>query len=277
MEAWGVLMARVFYCVGPSRGKNVCTQTKASKSTSKNHNAKTLVVDHNPDHDIWVSKETTSLSREQTSKINETKDSGGQQGDFTGYLHAMQDLGAVKSGAIVIDLNLSTRLTSQVRVNRIRIDSRCHAPLAGTLFYSPGAGPATPIGKIGFDLDSPAPTARQMTEGEDSQSFGADFFANKVQYLTKDDGYAYRIVARTSKHYCEFRLKIDASANGITETETVDDRGRPFQVSGLLCDPAAEIPCPKFSAYVRAYAGGVANPEGAGDWISKDPKSYEGS
>lgn len=256
-----------------ARPTNLTTARKSSLVSAS------ATVVENPDQDIWVAEKPISLSREQSAKIYEIEQNGAHQGDLSDYLRSMQSLGAVKSTAIVIDLNLSTQLTDQVRVNRIRIDSQCRAPLTGTAFYSPPAGPATAIGKIGFDLDSPAPTAREMVGGGDSQSFGGDFFANKLQYLTKNDGNAYHIVIRTNKHYCEFRLKIDASANGAAQTVTIDDHGRPFQVSGLICDPAAQlVQCPKFSAYERVYAGGVAaNPQGRDAWIPKDPKTYKGT
>ena len=236
----------------------------------------TAKVVEDPDQDIWIAERPVTLSAAQSRKIDDGKLAGSRQGDLAGYLRDMTALGAVKSTSVGLDLNLSTQAAGQVRIDRIRIDSQCRAPLAGTVFYSPPAGPAEAIGKIGFNLDDPAPTARQMIDKDGGQVFGADFFTNKVQYLMKDDGFAYHVVARTLKHYCEFRLKIDATANGASQTITVDDNGRPFRVSGLICAPTGMVPCPKFSAYAKAYAGGVANPNGRGNWIPKDPKSYDG-
>lgn len=227
------------------------------------------------DQDIWVADAPVELGPARIAQIQRAKKKGGTQGDLRGYLSSMTRVGAVKSESIAIDLNLATQSESQVRVDRIRLASQCRDPLTGTVFYSPPAGPAVPIGKIGFDLDSPAPVARKLIDGEFEQKLGADYFANNVQYLKKDDGFAYRVVARTSKHYCEFRILVDASASGASQTMTVDDRGQPFRVSALVCG-GGPLPCPKFSAYRRVYSGGVANADGRGSWTAKDPKTYNG-
>ena len=227
------------------------------------------------DQDIWIADRPVTLSPAQSLKINDDKVQGAQQGRPDDYLSDMTALGAVKSTGVALDLNLSTQAAGQVRINRIRVESQCRAPLAGTIFYSPPAGPAEAIGKIGFNLDDPAPTAREMIDRDGGQVFGEDFFTNKVQYLKRDDGFAYHVVVQAQKHYCEFRLKIDASLGGASQTVTVDDHGRPFRVSGLICAPTGDV-CPKFSAYGRAYAGGVVNPNGKGNWIPKDPRTYDG-
>jgi hypothetical protein len=233
-------------------------------------------VVEDPDQDIWIAERPVTLSLAQSLKINNDKQKGARQGSLDGYLGDMTALGAVKSTSVALDLNLSTQAAGQVRIDRIRVESQCRAPLAGTIFYSPPAGPAEAIGKIGFDLDDPAPTARQMIDNDGGQVFGEDFFTNKVQYLKRDDGFAYRVVVRSQKRYCEFRLKIDASVRGSSQTITVDDKGRPFRVSGLICAQTGDVLCPKFSAYGKAYAGGVADPNGKGRWIPRDPKTYDG-
>ncbi|WP_285635591.1 hypothetical protein [Actinoallomurus iriomotensis] len=227
------------------------------------------------DQDIWVAGSPVELTPARIARIQQARNRGGTQGDLHDYLSSMAQVGAVKSDGIAIDLNLATRAASQVRVDRIRLASQCRDPLAGTVFYSPPAGPAMPIGKIGFDLDSPAPVARKLVDGDSGQQLGADYFADNVQYLKKDDGFAYRVVARTSKHYCEFRILVDASADGVSQTTTVDDQGRPFRVSALVCGDGP-VPCPRFSAYRRVYSGGVANADGNGSWTAKDPKTYNG-
>src|SRR3954447_24123864 len=41
---------------------------------------------------------------------------------------------------------------------------------------------------------------------------------------------------------------------GSSQTITVDDKGRPFRVSGLICARTGDVLCPEFSAYGKAYA-----------------------
>lgn len=260
----------------PSKSSSVVTNGVRSPHRVPLVMASAKVIE-DPDQDIWVSAKEVSLSPSRSMQINRDKQNGAQDGELSKYLQDMTDLGAVKSTGIALDLNLSTQSADQVRVDRIRLESVCRSPLTGTVFYSPPAGPAVAIGKIGFDLDSQDPTAREMKDAEGSQTFGGDFFSNNVQYLKKNDGFAYHIVARTEKHYCEFRLKIDASANGISQTISVDNHGQPFRVSALICDGTSKfVPCPKFSEYKRVYAGGVANFQGKGEWIPKPPMTYDG-
>jgi hemoglobin len=103
-----------------------------------------------PDQDIWVAERPVTLSPAQTRMIDDDRQQGGRQGRLDGYLRDMTALGAVKTTAVALDLNLSTQAPGQVRIDRIRVESQCRAPLAGTVFYSPPAGPAEAIGKIGF-------------------------------------------------------------------------------------------------------------------------------
>jgi hypothetical protein len=226
------------------------------------------------DQDIWVAGRSIDLTSIRSAQINADRVKGAEQGDLSPYLRDMTVLGAVKANGLALDLDLSTPLDEQVRINRIRADFRCRAPLAGSLFYSQLAGPAVPIGKIGFDLDSPVPVARKLVEHEGEQTFGGDFFANNVQYVKKDDGTAYRVVVRSTKRYCEFQLMIDASAGGSSQTVWVGDQGGPFRVSGLIC--TSTVSCPRFSAYGRVYVGGAANVAGHGAWTAKNPRTYQG-
>jgi hypothetical protein len=236
--------------------------------------AKATVVE-DLDQDTWVAGDAVSLTPAESARISADKLKGAEQGDYGVYLQDMTRLGAVKTDAMALDLNLSTRLEVQVRIDRIRADFHCGAPLAGSIFFSPLAGPAVPIGKIGFDLDSPAPVARKLGGGDGGgQTFGSDFFADNVQYIKKNDGFAYRVMVRSTKRYCEFQLKIDATANGSSQTIAVGDHGGPFRVSGLVCDSTDSALCPKFPAYKRTYAGGTESP--GGRWTPKDSNTYRG-
>jgi hypothetical protein len=260
----------------PSANASVAVKNAAPAPGNPLVRAKATVVE-DPDYDVWVADGPVSLTPDESARIQSGKTKGAEQGDLQEYLRDMTKIGAVKTDTIAIDLNLSTQIDDQVRIDRIRADSRCRAPLAGSIFYSPSAGPAVPIGKIGFDLDSPTPVARKLTEHEGQQTFGSDFFANNVQYIKKGDGFAYRVVVQSKKRYCEFQLKIDASVNGNSQTMTVGDLNGPFRVSGQICGPSTAVaPCPKFSAYKRTYSGGVANPQGDGRWIPKDSATYGG-
>jgi hypothetical protein len=182
----------------------------------------------------------------------------------------LNDLGAVETQALAIDLDLSTKSDEQVRIKDIRVAQTCRAPLKGTLFFDPPAGPPEPIGKIGFNLDAAVPIAQRITDNEE---WGAPQFSNYVQYVKKGDGFAYHIVARAYRHYCEFRLLVDATAGDRAETVSVDDGGRPFRVSGLL--PDAENP--RRSDFKRLYVAGVVAPQDRDEtykWFAENPKTY---
>jgi hypothetical protein len=261
----------------PSVNASVAAENAAPAQGTPFVLAKATVLE-DLDQDIWVADGPVSLTPDESVRIQNDKTKGVEQGDLQSYLRDMTKIGAVKTESIAIDLNLSTQVDDQVRIDRIRSDSRCRTPLAGSIFYSPLAAPAMPIGKIGFDLDSPAPVARKLSEHNGEQTFGSDFFANNVQYIKKGDGFAYRVVVQSHKRYCEFQLKIDASVNGASQTVTVGDQNGPFRVSGLVCGSSTSTePCPKFSAYKRTYAGGVANLESNGRWIPKDSATYDGA
>jgi hypothetical protein len=100
-------------------------------------------------------------------------------------------------------------------------------------------------------------------------------FSNYVQYIKKNDGYAYHIVAQTDRHYCEFRLLVDATAGDRAETVTVDDGGRPFRVSG---EPPNNSD-PRLTDFEGLYVAGEAAPsnrDATYKWFAEDPKTYRG-
>lgn len=187
---------------------------------------------------------------------------------------ALNRLGAVETMAVAIDLDLSTKSDEQVRVKDIRVVRQCSVPLKGTLFLNPPAGPAEPIGKIGFNLDSAVPIAQKITgDGESEYKWGAAQFDNYVQYVKKGDGYAYHIVVRSYRRYCEFRLLVDAAAGDRTQTVSVDDGGRPFKVSGVIPNDVS----PRLPDFKRLYVAGVAARQNRDDtykWFAENPKTY---
>lgn len=193
------------------------------------------------------------------------------QDDINAAARALNRLGAVETSALGIDLDLTTKSDEQVRIKNIRVVRQCGSPLMGTLFLNPPAGPPEPIGKIGFDLDAAVPIAQRITGDGDVGRWGASQFDNYVQYIKKGDGYAYHIVVRSYRRYCEFRLLVDAAAGDRTQTVTVDDGGRPFKVSGLN-DKIENLP-----NFKRLYVAGVAAPpdrDPAYTWFPKNPKTY---
>lgn len=184
----------------------------------------------------------------------------------------MLDSGAFQTDSMQIDLNLTTDWSKQVRLTRIRMVSACGPPATGTLFYSPGGGAPQMIAKVGFDLDKPAPVAREVDD--ETSRFGGDFFADHVQYVSRNDGYAYRVLVRAQKHFCTFHLEVDTTDGDRSQTIKVDDHGRPFRISGVLTEPGEYgVQDPRWTAYQRLYVGGLLTP-GTRGWTPEDPRSY---
>lgn len=222
------------------------------------------------DEDIWVSDRPVDLTSGRREKLLQDQKAGGNA--QAAYGRDMLDSGAFPTDSLQIDLNLTTDWPKQVRLTRIRMVGACGQPATGTLFYHPGGGAPEVIAKVGFDLDEPAPVAREVSGN--GQKFGGDFFADHVQYVSRNDGYAYRVLVRAKKHFCTFHLEVDTTDGDRSQTIKVDDHGQPFRISGVLKRPDEYgVPYPRFTAYQRLYVGGMIL-TGAAGWTPKDPRSY---
>lgn len=213
-------------------------------------------VEHTEDHEGWVFREKLDLTNADLKSLRDRSTDEW----FT-------ERGAVDPDFSAIKLVLEGNRNKPVRIVGMRAITRCTAPLAGTLFVYPNGGVDESV-KIGFDLDRPRPIAQTL---EGYKLGGDDYFANKTVSLKSGEQQTFQIAAKTSEHYCQYRLELSIVDDGKTVTQLVDNNGEPFQVTarvtkGYWTTPGA------FSSYRALYVGGLALP--GGRTTRKDPATY---
>ncbi len=144
--------------------------------------------------------------------------------------------------------------SSTVEILGIRANAQCQQPLDGTIFYSPTAG-ANPVARMEFNLDSPDPIAQKATGGFVSSQ---PYFETTTISLAPGEHQVIDMVAVTHHHFCRYTYTLKVLDGDKISTETIDDSGKPFEVSAL--DEGG--PSPPFSHYRSVYIGGVVTHNG---------------
>ncbi|MYT82346.1 MULTISPECIES: hypothetical protein [unclassified Streptomyces] len=108
------------------------------------------------------------------------------------------------------------------------------APWSGTLFSVPSQA-GSPTMKMMFDLDRPRPVARKAKFDEEKGriSPGGPFFGEQTITLKDTAQQVVMVRAVTARHYVAFRLKATYMLGNKTRSVTIDDRGKPFQVTAV--------------------------------------------
>jgi hypothetical protein len=83
--------------------------------------------------------------------------------------------------------------------------------------------------------------------------------------LNHDEQFTFDILATTALHYCQFSLKMTVVDGTRTVTETLNNHGKPFQVTATI-GPSQN---PDFSRYSVVYLGGTDSQNGK--WSQLDP------
>jgi hypothetical protein len=107
-------------------------------------------------------------------------------------------------------------------------------PLTGTLFSLPPEGEVGDVA-LWIDLDAADPVAFELTgaENPDAHSRAPYFATRHIQLIEKDRVY-FRVLARTRKCYCRWRLRIDYRQNGKVAALTVPGAAEPaFQTTAF--------------------------------------------
>jgi hypothetical protein len=152
-----------------------------------------------------------------------------------------------------------------VTITEMQVVRHCQAPLAGTLIYSPSQGVNGTIG-IGFDLDSPIYYARKSDYG----LRGGDYFRDSVVTLAPGEVQTFTISVQASMHYCQFTFQMTVATPNGTVTETVNDNGKPFELTGG----------PVGVNYAAVYVGGIeamltpALHDPKGNFVQVNPKTF---
>jgi hypothetical protein len=73
--------------------------------------------------------------------------------------------------------------------------------------------------------------------------------------LEMNEKVTFNVHTTTRKHYCEYKLKFEFLAGEQQLTKTIDNKGEPFRVTGLLLDSSGTVNAN--GAYDVAYNGGV--------------------
>jgi hypothetical protein len=104
-------------------------------------------------------------------------------------------------------------------------------------------------------LDSPDPTAYKARGGFVSSQ---PYFETTTISLEPGEHQVIDMVAATHHHFCRYTFAITVLDGDKLSTETLNDEGKPFEVSAL----ARGASSPPFSHYRSAYIGGVVTSNG---------------
>jgi hypothetical protein len=136
--------------------------------------------------------------------------------------------GAVGVGEARWSFGLDGLLDQTVQITEARpVDVECGAPLGGTYMSNPDAG--RPPERLTIDIDKP--NAQFLISSPDLDQPPVPLFERKID-LPKNTTQPILLVAQSAKAHCKFRVRFDYTANGEQKQFTVDQNGKPFEVTG---------------------------------------------
>jgi hypothetical protein len=205
--------------------------------------------------ETWVFADALHLSSRTLAKINGPLKLEREHG----VLHPNPfDRWAIANGGVdpttaVTRVILEGNRSSTVEILGIRANPQCQQPFDGTIFYSPTAG-ADPVAMMGFDLDSPDSIAYKANGGFVASQ---PYFETTTISLAPGEHQVIDMVAVTHRHFCRYTFTITVLDGDKISTETLDDNGKPFEVSALLEGSGSLL-----THYRSVYVGGVATSDG---------------
>jgi hypothetical protein len=129
--------------------------------------------------------------------------------------------------------------------------------VGGTLFSIPPQGGAATMKAI-VDLDDAIPVLRTVVLKNDYLPVGGrPFFEDNTIRLRDRERDVLIIRATADRYSVAFKLEVDYLVGAKRKKAIIDDRGRPFRVTGFHCSGE-----PGFAAYERAYELG-SSPQGS--------------
>ena len=216
-----------------------------------------------------------ALSASQLASLNSLNQS------TPAFQHWFATRGAVAANGLLVELVVQGNRDDPVRIVNMQPVVSCHAPLTGTLFYSPSAGADTNTQLI-LNLDNPLGQPHYIANVNGQISSGVNYFEHFTVSLKRNEQFTFLVSAYTTKQYCEFSLKMTVLDGSRTLTETVSDNGKPFQVTSIYNQNSLNAGA--FARYRELYVGGVAaaSVKGRGQnqfgnplWLNVNPHTYK--
>ncbi|HVV12463.1 hypothetical protein [Amycolatopsis sp.] len=197
----------------------------------------------------------------------------GLNGNGSGYTNWVLGHGGVTPDDARLSIDLRSNAQSTVTISDLQVVKQCQAPLTGTLLYSPPAGPSNDL-NLAVDLDEQFPVAKAYVGGKPAGAYFGEKGNGHHIDLAPGENTTLLVDATTSHQDCRFSFELLVDTPNGAVTETVDDHGKPFEVTATVEDSATMSP--RFASYRAVYGGGVASPAGNDSFVTVDPATYRG-
>jgi hypothetical protein len=181
--------------------------------------------------------------------------------------------GAVATEGVLIQLVVQGNRNNPVRIVNMQPVESCHAPLTGTLFYSPSAGADLDTQML-VNLNDPLAPSKYIANVNGQTSGGTNFFQHFTVSLKRNEQFTFLVNAYTATQYCAFTFRMSVLDGSRTLTEAVSANGKPFQVTAIYGQGSASPGA--LSRYHELYVGGVADTSSSehGKWVQVNPATY---
>jgi hypothetical protein len=153
---------------------------------------------------------------------------------------------------------LTNTAAEEVQIIGVKVKSQCQAPLDGTVIYNPtthGEGSGV-IWTVDLDRPSPVVMTNVSFQGDGGVPEGTDYFAKHVITFKPGEQVTIQLSAMSKLHYCRVRFDLVLATVHGQKTETIDNHGQPFEVTGLA------------AKYQSAYSRG---PDAKDQWQAMSP------
>ncbi|MET8829007.1 hypothetical protein ABZX40_16040 [Streptomyces sp. NPDC004610] len=151
---------------------------------------------------------------------------------------ALRAVGGVNLETLTIRTVFTSRRSQQINIVDIQPEIlERTAPWSGSLFSAPSQAGA-PTMNLMLDMDRPRPQARDAVFDNSTGKMepGKPFFAQRTITLRDGKQQVVLVRARTLRHYVSFRLRVTYLLGDDRRTVTVDDKGRPFELTAFSGD-----------------------------------------
>ncbi|GAB3464515.1 hypothetical protein GCM10027436_76780 [Actinophytocola sediminis] len=154
-------------------------------------------------------------------------------------LNDIEQLGGIRAENLTLRMVLEGRRNQAIRITNIapRIIKRAD-PLAGTLFYMPSQGGDESLRMLA-DLDESHPTAREATLDDTTLEWiaGSPYFDANTISLQYAEQHVVVLRNRSKNNHVQFVVEVTYLIGGTEKTLTIDDDGKPFEVTAMPAEP----------------------------------------
>ncbi|WP_159025279.1 hypothetical protein [Streptomyces pluripotens] len=209
------------------------------------------------------------LSLTSTGLVNFNKNVYSNSTAFRSWYTGRQ---SAQVGFAFTTVTLRGNESAEVTVQGMSVNSTCRAPLRGTIFSSPSQGEGDNIG-MAFNLDVPDPIPQKVAFSPESGAgtpYKSNYFVGRHITLARGESVTLSIGAFTKLHDCSFRFEMLVATTSGAFTETIDDHGKPFELTALAKPRIEGAP---FSGYQATYINGPYY--GLSEWQKVDPATYK--